>query len=375
MTVRRLLVGLLILAVLAVLMSGVWDSGNRRSDTFVSPSADATAPAETPAQAPAEPQPEFPDADLQAGLEAICSQRVQDSAEEAPAQPYEQMIRTVSERLAVSSSAENLLAAALLAENDSAAQIDLIERAVSAGPTDPLVLWSAVRICSNSRDSPDCPLREWEQQQIAVDGQNSESWMLVASNRYAAGEVGAALDAMRFASTAAESRIYWPETMELIERALRVGDSPFPLRASEAFGVAASELPRYQGLTKMCEEQASGNAEWADVCLRYGELLEIQGKGSLTVSIARTVQRRVLEALGESEKAAEVEERRLAGSRELSDASNRLQETGQRLIMQSPTLFYGYLAAYRSEGEAAALQRIAAQIERLVAQQPELACE
>jgi hypothetical protein len=372
MTGRRLLVGLLILAVLPVLWLGIFDSSDNGSVAPIAPPVDANLPVANSA----EPQPQFPEADLQAGLAALCSNDAPPSTGEEPPLDYEETIQAASERLAMSSSAEHLVVAALL-QDDSASRIELLKRAVSAGPRDPLVIWTALKICSDPRASPDCPSREWGQQLIAVDGQNSESWMRVATIRYASGEVAAALEAMRFASAAAQSSAYYTETIEAIERALRaVGDLDFPRRASIALGIQPGLAePGWRVLTDMCRDQSAVSPEWADACLRYGELVEQQGETELSVSIARSVQRLVLATVGESERAAAVEERIQAREQERLAAAGNMDITAWQVVLQSPTLFYSYLAAIRSEGEEAAQRLVATEVERLVRQRPELACE
>ena len=375
MTVRNLLVGLFGLALLTVLLIVVPGSGDDAATPSIAPPAEQTVAGEAtpPAGPAAEPEPGFQDADLEAGLVALCSSNAQASTEEESTQTYEEVMRPVLERLAASASGEHLLAASLL-QTDPASRFNLIERAVAAAPRDPLVLWSAVRMCSDSRYSWDCPLREWEQRLIAVDGQNSESWVRVAANRYAAGEVSAALEAMRFASTSADSSIYWTEMIESIERALRAaGDFSFAERANSAIGFAASQLPSYSGLTNMCREQSSTSPDWADACLKYGELAEIRADTVVGVSIALSVQGLVLEAVGESARAAEVGERRLARSQEFASATPGMNATGE-LMIQDPNLFYAYLAMIRSVGEVPAMSRVTADIERLIRLRPELAC-
>ena len=178
---------------------------------------------------------------------------------------------------------------------------------------------------------------------------------------------------MRFASAAAESRIYWPDTMESIERALRaVGGLSFVERATLANGVASSELPRFNGLTTMCTEQSAESLEWAYTCLRYGELVERQAKTLIGIAIAGSVQRLALEAMGESESAVAVEER-IEASRQESVGS--YDEKVMLLIMTNQNLFYAWVAAIKSVGEVAAKGHIAADIERLIRQRPELACD
>lgn len=343
MTARRLLVGLLGLALLSVLLVVILHSGDDAGTTSNTPPAAAIPSAEAtpPAGTSAEPEPQFQDADLEAGLVALCSSDTQPATGEESSRTYEEVIQPVLERLAASSFGDHLLAAALL-QTDPASRFGLVERAVAAAPRDPLVLWSAVRICSDPRDSPDCPLREWEQRLIAVDGQNSESWVLVAANRYAAGEGSAALEAMRSASTTAESSTYWTETIELIERGLlAASDFTFPERAQAAIGLAASQgIPSFAGLTTMCREQSLASPEWADACLRYGELAEVRGETIIGVSIALSVQRLVLEAVGESGRAAEVEERSRARGQEFADATPGINAAGA-LMTQNPTLTPG----------------------------------
>ena len=220
-----------------------------------------------------------------------------------------------------------------------------------------------------------CPLRDWERLLIAVDGQNSESWIRVAANRYAANEYDEALEAMRHASTAAESRAYWTEMIETIERGFAAGsDFGFPERAAMAFGFAASELPRYGDYVKMCEERSAQSVDWAYACLTYGELLEGQGKTDMGVSIARSIQQLALEGLGEIERSAEVQQRIEARRQERLNSIKAHNPAVERLIFSNPTLFSAYLAAVRSEGEENARRRIGIEIERLLKQQPELGC-
>ena len=289
---------------------------------------------------------------------------------------FKELKQSLSERLSVSSSAEHLHLAALL-EDDRSLRVDLIERAISRNPSDPYLVWSAIRICSDSGASLDCPLGDWEQRLIAVDGQNSESWIRIAANRYAAGETDTALEAMRNAATAPETRIYWTETVEMIERGLAAAgiDQPFPERAGMAFGFAAMMLPVYGDYTRMCVEQSSQSVEWAYTCLGYGELAENQSKTDIGVSIGRSMQELALEALGDMEKAADIEQRLQRRRQERLSADIERTTLIERLMVSNPTMFSSYLAATRSVGEVTARRQIAAEIERLLEQQPELACQ
>lgn len=336
------------------------------------------------AEAPASPSPEFPAAELRSALTEVCSASDTESAdkewtqEEIQAQidAFNEQKLTLSESLSASSSAEHLHLAALL-ENDPVARVELLEQAVSRSTSDPFLVWSAVRVCSDSAVSLDCPLGDWQQRLIAVDGQNSESWVRIAANRYAAGETDAALDALRHAATAAETRIYWTETVEMIERGLAAAgsDQPFPERAGMAFGFAAMMLPRYVDYTRMCVEQSSRSAEWAYTCLGYGELAENQSKTEIGVSIGRSMQKLALEALGEFDKAADIEQQLQRRRQERLSADIDHTMLTERLMVSNPTMFTAFLAKIRSVGEVVARRQIAAEIDRLLEQQSELACD
>ena len=336
-----------------------------------------------PIETVSSPPTEFSAADLQLALNTACSDDVEGVADkewtrekiQAQIDAFNQQKQRLSERLAASSSAEHLHLAALL-EEDPVLRFELLNNAISHGPSDPYLLWGAVQICSEAAETMPCPLRDWEQLLIAVDGQNSESWVRVAANKYAANDRDAALQAMRYAATAAESRAYWTETVEMVERGLAAGgDFAFSERAGMAFSIAASELPRYGDYVRMCEENSAQSPDWAYTCLAYGELVENQGKTEMGVSIARSIQKVALERMGELEKAAQVQQRIEAHRQERIDSAKARNPTIERLIFSNPNLFSSYLAAIRSVGEHAARRKIAADIERIIEQQPNLACD
>jgi|GEM_PF-1933605 len=374
---RRSLVGLLV--VVALFLSAYFITQREEPRSADPPSTSADVPRAEPTTTTSA---EFPAAELRSALIDVCSNAATDSAdkewtqEEIQAQidAFNEQKQTLSESLSASSSAEHLHLAALL-EDDPASRSELLHAAISRGSSDPFLVWGAVQICSEAIETMPCPLRDWERLLIAVDGQNSESWIRVAANRYAASDYDEALDAMRHASTAAESRAYWTEMIEMIERGFAAGsDFGFPERARMAFGFAASELPRYGDYVKMCEERSAQSVDWAYACLAYGELVENQGKTEMGVSIARSIQKLALEGLGEVDKAAEVQQRIEARRQERLDSIKDYNPAIERLIFSNPTLFSAYLAAIRSEGEEAARRHIAVEIEQLIEQQPDLAC-
>ncbi len=141
-----------------------------------------------------------------------------------------------------------------------------------------------------------------------------------------------------------------------------------------AFGFAASKLPNYGDYVTMCKEQSARNTEWAYACLAYGELVENQGKTDMGVAIARSIQKLALEALGDSAKITEVEQRLQAARKERQDSVRDNYAVTMRLMISHPAVFSAYLAAVRTHGESGARVFLAEETGRLLRQQPELAC-
>ncbi len=337
--------------------------------------------AQLPLVPPDAPEESFDAANLQVGLEALCDSADQAAGssaeppqdEESEIREAEEVARRISERLSVSSSPEHLYVAALQT-SDRSEKAALLKRAVDNAPTDAFLVWSAYELCSVADYLPDCPMAAWEQLLIDADGGNSQVWVRIATNRYAAGDQQGALDAMRYAASAAETRRYWPETIVAVESALAaVGGSTFEERAMTAFGMTAA-IPYNLGEIAMCREMSPVNPEWSDVCLRYGQLAERQGKTELGKSLARSIQKIVLTSRGDTEALAVVEQRIQAWRQRRDAQYTAYDPLIEYLLVSVPDFFHAYLDAVKSVGEYTARERVAAEIRQLVQDQPELAC-
>ena len=297
------------------------------------------------------------------------------SSSEDPIDVYWRLMSDVSRRLAASSSAEHLHVAALL-ERDPANRLKLIARADPGSASDPLLLRDAVRFCQDAGEEQSCPLIEWEQRLVAVDGENSEAWIFVAANRFEAGEEQQALKALQRAATASESRTYLSESIELTELGLAAGsDMGFTGRAAAAFGIVAMAWPSPRSLINMCQEQSARSVDWAYACLSYGELVEKQAGTTMSTSLALSIQSIAFKALGETEKIADVEVRKKRFREALYTEGAALDEEAMQFVLSNPTLFSAYLAAISAEGEFIANKRIAAEAKQLLSQRPDLACK
>jgi hypothetical protein len=284
---------------------------------------------------------------------------------------YEREMQDVRDRLAASPDPEHRQAAALV-ERDAQKRIELLHRAMNQSRDSALFLWHAVHICARHREQADCPLEAWETRLLTLDGQNSEAWMLAATNRWRAGETDAALRALRRAGTAPVTRSYWPESVALLERAFAVGDMPFAERAGNAFGVTAMNLPDYGPTTRMCRTQSATSREWADACLAYGELAERQGKTMLETGIARAIQQMALEALQDDERLAAVVARRDHIKRQ--HLSTEWIKSGTAAITDA-VFFARYLDSFSEQGEVATMEQIGKEWEAWRRQQGGADCD
>jgi hypothetical protein len=287
---------------------------------------------------------------------------------------YERGMQDVRDRLAASPDPEHRQAAALV-ERDPQKRIELLHRAMEQGRDNAFLLWHAVRICAKESAQTDCPLEAWETRLLALDGQNSEAWMLAATNRWRAGDSVAALRALRRAATAPVTRSYWPESVALLERAFAVGDMPFEDRAGSAFGAAAMNMRDYGSTTRMCRTQSAISREWADACLAYGELAERQGRTMLETAIARAIQKIAIEALGDEERLAAVIARQDQFKRQQADQlSTPFLQSGTAAVSDAK-FFARYLDSIGEKGEHAAMEQIAQEWEAWRRQQGAADCD
>lgn len=294
---------------------------------------------------------------------------------EARTAAYEVARRGAKERLAVSQDAEHLHIAALL-EPDLGKRIELITKALMSSRNDAFLAWDAVRICARALDQTACPILEWEDRLLTVDGQNSEAWIRVAANRLHRDDGEGALRAMQRAATSPVSRVYWTETIETAERSFAAaGDFSYLERVSYGLGISATNSPRYGDYTEMCREEGAKSQEWAYACLAYGELVELQGKTLLGQAIARAIQKIALESLGDDERLATLAARKEKARQDLDDLSLVARRSRLEIIgLSNPNIFYGFLAVMSDDGEMAAQVYLQNETERLLRQRQDLEC-
>lgn len=343
------------LLVLPILALAIWAwLGLRR------PADPATQPAEvTHAPTSTAVQPAASTAALPAGEELECippagrrvrrsspEEREQDEAAEATERA------TLRGRLHATGNPEYLAAAALLARESVSDRTGLITQALATGGNNPLILWTAVPMCSGAAGKELCPVDELSDRLIALEPQNSETWMLAAVRRLRRGDEAGALDAVQRAGAAAESRIYWAETIALMERAYAAStDYPFGKRVEAAIGVAGATPTMHGDYSRMCATKSRESPAWAQACLAYGERAEQRGDTVLGESIARGMQITALKQLNDPARLAAVSARQEQSQAELLEAGKE-----SPLVISTPALLAGYLDVLARQGETAALR-------------------
>ncbi len=254
--------------------------------------------------------------------------------------------------------AEFVLAAALLDKNGER-RFDLFGDAIAMNPSNPFVLWHAVATCSNKPIQ--CPYDEWLQSLIEFDGQNSEVWVLAAIRLRDNGDAAGALRAMQQAGVVTDSRVYWPETVELFERSLAAtSELNHYERVTWAFGLSAMSGPIYRGYVDMCRDESVYDRQWANACLSYGVHAEQYAKDMLAQSIALSMQKIALENLDDEKRlAAVIAKQEDFRSRGMFRATpSALQQTMLRefIVASNPHIYEGFLTEFKRSGEYSAFE-------------------
>lgn len=262
-------------------------------------------------------------------------------------------VAATTEILNVSADSEHLHLSALLSK-DPATSVDFVARAMAANPNVAKLAYDAVWMCAKAKDVADCPIEAWERRLVDLDKENSEAWGLIAKNRYERGEVDAAFEAMRRAASAAETRDYYAETIEMAERSFAAGGLlSLEERIVQAYFVGNTFSLHTWAPLGMCREQGAMDAEWARVCLAYGDLTEKRGQNDGTKLTGIKIQKYALEQLGELRDKADVEAR-LKEFGTWRPPDDMLAMLSTLLIATSSDAWSGYVASYKADGERAA---------------------
>lgn len=289
------------------------------------------------------------DTECIAALEAALPPSSIDSMSQAEHDAAMETFEAARASLAASTNPEHRLAAVLSGEVDSRAT--LFGQMAVPESSNPLVLWHNLLLCRRT-EREDCPVGDLEARLLAADPANGEAWMHVAVGRYARGDRAGALAAMQQAGAAAESRAYWFETIDLIDRAL-VATAGFDHYVRFGFGVgaAASTLPDWP--SGICREESAESVDWAQACAEYGALTELRNDTVIGQMIAAGIRIQAVRNLGYEEQAAELE----AVSDAREPQLTRLSSVVGLMVASDSAYFSRYFEMQRVGGEQEVMER------------------
>lgn len=292
--------------------------------------------------------------DIQRSLDLLAQRRTDE--ETGLADSRDRLRIAAVATLAASTDAEHLHAAAWLTDDESE-RLSLLTRATEINADDSFLLFSAVQSCRKAGIASGCPLETWQARLLELDRDNSIAWGEVAVNRYLAGDLDGARDALRQGAAAARTRQYWTDMILLIERGLAAStELGFSERALIAFGHGASRGgPSYNAINAMCQTDGAERMAWAYPCMAFAETVEAGSETYLGRIIMLHIQANALEVIGGPDARAAVDRRRVdleAAFRSSIDAADPL---AQRLLFAEPGFFARFLATMRASGEIDAM--------------------
>lgn len=322
------------------------------------------APPATATENPREPVQESPASTADEGgtsdeLRTTCiralasATNMQEDQLDANGGPQESMY-AAARALTVSPNPEHRLAVALLTRSIPPLEGEPLTPYPPPDMTDPLQLWHALISCDRPGAAA-CPTEELEQALVAVDASNSEAWAAAAKGRYQRGNRERALAALQQAAAAPESRSYWIETVELIDRALIAAtDYDYRSRVLLALGASTYAVNDIWAVQTMCEEASASSDSWGRTCEAYGRLIASQHDTANGRETGFFIQQAAARALGYEAFADEL------GSIEAGDWIRRQSIAFGILLPSDADFLPRYLADARAMGQEAAEQDLLA---------------
>jgi len=276
---------------------------------------------------------------------------------------WEKESAEIARRLSTSEDAEHLVVAAMLERlKDVHRAFELLVRASTLAPENPLVTWNLLRICSRTGDVCAGRLNDIESQAIAADAGNAALWASMASIRQRRGDDDRALNALRMAAGAPEYNAYFGEHLLLVDRALAAAaDRSSMYRISAAWGYAAPGGAEIHVFAD-CREQAETSVLWRDYCRQLGETMARHGRTYLHTSIGLSLQSRMYGIAGEAQQQQRIDERHA----KLRQQYKRLSEWDfDGSLLRDESLLRAYTDVLVSSDELAALSFVEREVERL----------
>ena len=256
-----------------------------------------------------------------------------------------------------------LVAGLLAIDTETGSDHRRLLAAADAYPSHALIGWNYVEYCS--RDNLPCGREraDVEQQALRADPGNGALLAKIAGQRYARGEVAAALEALQAAVAAPRFDSYWVEHIRAFDRALKVAPRQGTQNGIiDAIGFTAAVPDSMTWLARVCRDEATRDALWGDACLAFaGRLRTAQGT-LMDEQIGLAIQKRIAEA------ADDPQSRALVASIDAELAAMRALTSDRSIgvIYSDETRMADYLEAMEAYGERGALRRSLVEAKRLL---------
>ncbi len=260
-----------------------------------------------------------------------------------------------------------------LISRDKDVRIDLLTQILSDDPNNVLALWHAAHTCSDMAKEHPCPLENWLQQLASLDGENSQTWALIAYNHFIKGNQSEALESMRRAGSASESRSYFKETTQMFQAAL-VSIGSFTryeeLQLGTVFGRAWQPAVRvYQS---MCREQTDREFEWAQACRDYGAANTYSTETLRSAKIANAIHVDALNRLDQWDRAQQVADEFNTRIERIS--LDKSHDDKILLLQANEELLSKLFIQLRDEGEIASLSYLIRTLDEAYTRSSDPAC-
>jgi len=365
--VRNAVVTSIVIAALAAAVLFVWQFGGTKSEPAQQPDSDLAGD-----QAPPDFLGEFGTASFPDQSNTGNSSRFDcepfdpyaGMSDQERLSAWEKESAEIARRLSTSEDAEHLVVAAMLERpKDAQRAFELLVRASTLAPENPLVTWNLLQVCSRTGDVCAGRLNDIENQAIAADAGNAALWASMASIRQRRGDDDLALNALRMAAGAPEYNAYFGEHLLLYDRALAAAaDRSSMYRIAAAWGYAAAASGAEIRVLADCSEQAESSILWRDYCRQLGETMARHGRTYLHTSVGLSLQSNMYGIAGGTQQQQRIDERHA----KLRQSIGRLSQGDIVEIMsRDESLVRAYTDVFISSGELAAVNFAERDVERL----------
>ncbi len=249
--------------------------------------------------------------------------------------------------LEASSNPEHWVAAYMIHQmTDDTQNVNLLEQAMALDPKNPLLTRTLWQACLKS-NSEFCAEHNWAERYLATDPENTDAWIAVMAQKYAAGDISGAHQAFAAAIAAPKNTNYIIDRVRLMDRSLVASSGwSIAIRFSYGFGNAAMDRSGATAVYKICNDMAEIDRHWLPTCLQYGQRLAGDAKTHLDTSMASAIQSKAYRALGEVERANALDTARRAKQMDLS-----VDVFAQVFFLQDANIAYEFLDLWQSHGE------------------------